>query len=124
MSSLANETDYAGGYIESFFANGNTKYKEEAAKFTIYINEAIAKGAHETGTGFSGWDIEVDESNLNPLFKQIAELAAQGEKSVLAWDTVLDPTPATIHVEEVQTLFMRDADVNAVITAHQEALSK
>ena len=34
-------TDYCGGFVESFWVNNNTKYKEEAAKFAIYINEKI-----------------------------------------------------------------------------------
>lgn len=29
-------TDYCGGYVESFWVNNNTKYKEEAAKFCSY----------------------------------------------------------------------------------------
>lgn len=124
MGDLENEADFAGGYIESFFANKNTKNPEAAAKFTIFINEAMAKAAHETGSGFSAWNIELDESNLNPLFIQISQLAAEGQSSVLAWDTVLDANTATTHVEEVQTLFAKDADVNAMIEAHKSAINK
>ncbi|HSL87569.1 MAG TPA: extracellular solute-binding protein, partial [Bacteroidales bacterium] len=66
-------SDYAGGFVESFWVNNNTANKEEAAKFAIYINEKMGVAAYETGTGFSGWKTEADESNLNPLFIQIKE---------------------------------------------------
>lgn len=117
-------SDYAGGFVESFWVNKNTKDKEEAAKFAIYINERMGVAAYETGTGFSGWTTEADESNLNPLFVQIKEILANSKEGVLAWDTSLDSEPATIHNEMVQTLFAPNADVSAFIEEHKAAINK
>ena len=86
-------TDYCGGYVESFWVNNNTKYKEEAAKFCIYINEKMGVASYETGSGFSGWTTKADESKLNPLFIQIKDLLAEGKQGVLAWDTSLEAEP-------------------------------
>ena len=119
-----NASDYAGGFIESFWVNKNTKYADEAAKFAIYINEKMGVAAYETGTGFSGWTTDADESNLNPLFIQIKDLLANSENGVLAWDTSLSSEPATIHNEQVQTLFSPSADVDSFIQAHKDAINK
>ncbi|ROR27203.1 carbohydrate ABC transporter substrate-binding protein (CUT1 family) [Mobilisporobacter senegalensis] len=119
-----NETDYAGGFIESFWVNKNTKYADEAAKFAIYINEKMGKAAYETGTGFCGWDVELDESKLNPLFVQIKGLLGESVEGVLAWDTSLESNPATIHNEQVQTLFAPNADVDAFIEEHKGAINQ
>lgn len=119
-----NDTDYAGGFVESFWVNKNTEYAEEAAKFAIYINEKMGKAAYETGTGFCGWNIELDESKLNPLFVQIKGLLGEGVEGVLAWDTSLDSNPATIHNEQVQTLFAPNADVNAFMEEHKTAINQ
>jgi len=119
-----NATDYAGGFVESFWVNKNTKYADEAAKFSIYINEQMGVAAYETGTGFCGWDVELDESKLNPLFIQIKGLLAGSEQGVLAWDTSLDSNPATIHNEQVQTLFSDGADVPAFISEHEAAINE
>lgn len=119
-----NATDYAGGFVESFWVNKNTKYEKEAAEFAIYINEKMGKAAYETGTGFCGWNVELDESKLNPLFIQIKGLLADSVEGVLAWDTSLDANPATIHNEQVQTLFAPNADVTAFIEEHQAAINK
>ena len=116
-------TDYVGCFAESFWANSQTKNPDEAAKFTIYINEKMGKAAYETGTGFCGWDIELDESKLNPLFIQIKELLADGKNGVLAWDISLDSNPATIHNEEVQTLFAPNPDIEAFIESHKSAIN-
>ena len=119
-----NETDYCGGFVESFWVNKNTKYADEAAKFAIYINEQMGKAAYETGSGFCGWDIDLDESNLNPLFIQIKDLLAGSETGVLAWDTSLDSNPATIHNEEVQTLFAPGADIDSFMEEHEAAINQ
>ncbi|SDJ02895.1 ABC transporter substrate-binding protein [Proteiniclasticum ruminis] len=124
VSGKGNATDYAGGFVESFWVNKNTANKEEAAKFAIYINERMGVAAYETGTGFSGWTTEADESNLNPLFIQIKEILGKSKAGVLAWDTSLDSEPATIHNEMVQTLFAPNADVDAFIEEHKAAINK
>ncbi len=119
-----NETDFAGGFIESFWVNKNTNHVEEAAKFAIYINEAMGKGAHETGTGFTGWTTPVDDSNLSPLFVEISKLVNEGEAAVLAWDTALDANTASIHLEQVQSLFTASGDPEAFVQAHKDAINK
>ncbi len=119
-----NPTDYCGGFIESFWINKNTKSPDEAAKFAIYINEKMGVAAYENGVGFSGWKTAADESKLNPLFVQIKELLNNSKEGVLAWDTSLDAEAATIHNEQVQTLFAAGADVEAFIEENQLAINK
>ncbi len=119
-----NPSDYAGGFIESFWVNKGTSYPAEAAEFAIYINEKMGQAAYETGTGFSGWTGDFDESGLNPLFIQIKELLSEGETGVLAWDTSLDSEPATIHNELVQTLFADGFDIEAFIEDHESAINQ
>ena len=116
-------TDYCGGFVESFWVNNNTKYKEEAAKFCIYINEKMGVASYETGSGFSGWTTPADESNLNPLFIQIKDLLSEGKQGVLAWDTSLESEPAAVHNEQVQTLFADGADIDAFIDEHKAAIN-
>lgn len=124
IADKGNEGDYCGGFVESFWVNKKTKHAEEAAEFAIYINEQMGKAAYETGTGFSGWNETLDESALNPLFIQIKELVAKGETGVLAWDTSLDANPATIHNEQVQTLFAPGADVGTFIEEQETAINQ
>lgn len=124
MNGSGNETDYCGGFVESFWVNKNTKHAEEAAKFAIYINEKMGVASYETGSGFSGWTTEADESGLNPLFIQIKDLLAQGKTGVLAWDTSLDSKPGAIHDETVQILFAPGADVDAFMEEHEAAINK
>ena len=107
MEGTGNETDY-----------------QEAVDFAAYINEKMGVAAYETGTGFSGWNSEADESQLNPLFIQIKDLLSEGKTGVLAWDTSLDAEPATVHNEMVQTLFAPGADVDAFMEEHKMAINQ
>lgn len=116
--------DYCGGFVESFWINKNCKYPAEAADFTLYINERMGVAAYETGTGFSGWKGNFNESRLNPLFVQIKNLLAEGREGVLAWDTSLDSEPATVHNEQVQTLFAQAANVTEFVNAHKAVINK
>lgn len=124
MEGTGNETDYCGGFVESFWVNNSTKYPQEAVDFAAYINEKMGVAAYETGTGFSGWNSEADESQLNPLFIQIKDLLSEGKTGVLAWDTSLDAEPATVHNEMVQTLFAPGADVDAFMEEHKMAINE
>lgn len=124
IAGKGNETDYCGGFVESFWVNKATAYPDEAAKFAIYINEKMGVASYETGSGFSGWTTPADESNLNPLFIQIKDLLGEGKEGVLAWDTSLDAEPATIHNEMVQTLFAPGADVDAFMEEHEAAINQ
>ena len=124
IAGKGSETDYCGGFVESFWVNKNTAYAEEAAKFAIYINEKMGKAAYETGSGFCGWDVDLDESKLNPLFIQIKDLLGNGKEGVLAWDTSLDANPATVHNEQVQTLFAPGADIDSFISEQEAAINQ
>lgn len=124
ITGKGNDTDYCGGFIESFWVNKECKYPAEAAEFAIYMNEKMGKTAYETGTGFSGWKGDFDESKLNPLFIQIKDLVNAGKTSVLAWDTSLESEPATVHNEQVQTLFAPGADTNEFIEEQAAVINK
>jgi len=124
ITGKGNNKDYAGGFIESFWVNKESKYPAESAEFIFFINEKMGQAAYESGTGFSGWAGTFDESKLNPLFIQIKELLSQSETSVLAWDTSLESEPATIHNEQVQTLFAVGANTDEFIEEHIAAINK
>lgn len=121
--SVSNETDYCGGYIDSFFINKNTENPDEVVDFYIYLCEELARARQESGQGFSGFTTPVDDSKLPPVSKMASELANETENGVVAWDTALDEEKAAVHLDEVQTLFLPGADPEAVIEEHKKVIS-
>lgn len=116
--------EFAGGYIESFWVNGNTKHKEEAVKFCKYINRVMGNKAEENSMGFTGWNDEVDKSKLNPLTVEISNIVKTSTGSVLAWDTSLDEAPTAAHLEAVQALFGGNNKISPeeFVKAHVDAM--
>ncbi|OON97251.1 MAG: ABC transporter substrate-binding protein [Candidatus Epulonipiscioides saccharophilum] len=117
-------TEYIGGFIESFWVNKNTQYKAEAAKFAIYISKQMGISSYETGTGFSAWRIEMDESKLNPLFIEVKNLLDKYEKGILAWDTVFPASIASKSNEKIQELFGSEVDPGKFIEEMKEIINK
>lgn len=94
-----------GGAIMGFMVNANTKYKDESAKATKYITENISKKLYATGAGIPTWKVDVDESTIPPLTKQIADIAKKSTDNVVWWDTYLDGADADVHKDLVAQLF-------------------
>ena len=99
------ETNFCGGFTESFLVNSSTKYPKESVEFMIYINRAMGKYCAETSQGFDGWKDKVDQSGWNDVFKQIDTMTSKCKTSVLAWDTFLDSAKTKAHQEDVEALF-------------------
>ncbi len=112
-------TEFKGGFIESFWVNGNTAHKEESAAFCKYINEVMGKAAAENSMGFAGWKGDIDTSKLNPLTLAIADQVKTQTGSVLAWDTSLDEAATVTHLEAVQALFGNKLTPEKFVEAHQ-----
>lgn len=116
--------EYSGGFIDGYFVNKATENPEISAELAYLLSTAIAKQMHESGEGFTAWNLPVDESTLTDLGKEVAALADTLEYGVIAWDTFLPGDIADIHLNAVQTLFSANPDVEKVIQEHQDALNK
>lgn len=101
----SSETNFCGGFTESFFVNSGTKHPKEAVNFMKYIDRTMGKYVEESGAGFDGWKDTVDESKNNAVFKQISTITSKSTSSVLAWDTFLDSAKTKVHQDDVQLLF-------------------
>jgi raffinose/stachyose/melibiose transport system substrate-binding protein len=122
--SSSNPTDYCGGSNSSFFVNKGTKNPKEAADFAVYITHAMGTQAMELGAGYSTWTTKEDESKLGKTFKSTLDLYNSSVDGVLTWDTTLEDNPASIHLEQAQSLLVPNADIDAFMQAHQENIGK
>ncbi|CDZ23948.1 hypothetical protein CCDG5_0819 [[Clostridium] cellulosi] len=100
------ETNFCGGFTESFLINSNTKHPKEAYEFMKYINRTMGKYVAQDSLGFDGWKDDVDTSNWNDIWKQIADMTSKCKVSTLAWDTFLDSAKTNAHQQDVLALFV------------------
>lgn len=99
------KNEILGGAIGGFMVNANTKYKEESVKAVKYIAENISKKLYATGAGIPTWKVDVDESKLSPLTKQIGDIAKKSTGNVVWWDSYLAGADADVHKDLVAQIF-------------------
>lgn len=94
-----------GGAIDCFMVSANTKHKDEAIQAAKTLAESFSKHGFENGAGIPAWKVDVDESKLTPLTKQINEIVANSTGNVVWWDTYLSGADADTHKNLVAELF-------------------
>ena len=91
-------TEFFGGANDSFMLNAAAKDKDGAFQALSYISSTMARESYITGSGLPAWKIApVDESTINPLTVQQANLIKTATGFCMWWDTFLGGAPADIH---------------------------
>ena len=91
-------TEFFGGANDSFMLNAAAKDKDGAYQALAYISSTMARESYITGSGLPAWKIApVDESAINPLTVQQANMIKNATGFCMWWDTFLGGAPADIH---------------------------
>jgi len=93
----SSKTEYFGGAGDGYMINSATKDPKLAADVLLFICEKLAHDMYEANTGFPGWKVQVDESKINPLTKEIAAMINEGTGWTLWWDVFLEGAAADTH---------------------------
>jgi raffinose/stachyose/melibiose transport system substrate-binding protein len=90
-------TEYLGGAGDGYMINSETKNPELAAKVLLFIAEKLAHDMYEANTGLPGWKVQVDESKISPLSKQISDMTKDSTGFTLWWDVFMEASDADTH---------------------------
>lgn len=90
-------TEYLGGAGDGFMVSSNTPNKELAVKVVKFIAEDMAREAYLANAGMPGWKVDVDDSNISPMVKEIVNMTKDSTSWVLWWDVFLEAADADIH---------------------------
>ena len=107
ISDGAGKTSYVGGGAVCFLVSKNTKYEAQAAKFSLYLSQAVSDQFFLTGNALPMWDYsKFDQSKLNPVQLEIMEnIAKPADGNVSAWDIFLQGNDAQTHKDLVAEIF-------------------
>lgn len=86
---LENPEEYVGASLSGYMVSAATEYPDVAAEAVKFISEQAAKNLYQSGAGLPAWQVDVDESVLNPLIISVNELYGEMSKGVANWDTLL-----------------------------------
>ncbi|PHV69348.1 ABC transporter substrate-binding protein [Sporanaerobium hydrogeniformans] len=101
-----NKNEFTGGAVDAIMVNADTKHKEAAVLFQKYFCENMARETYLAGAYLPAWKVDVDETNINPLTVQLAELTSQAEGFTLWWDTLLEGNDTQIYLNALQELLL------------------
>ncbi len=90
-------TEYFGGAGDGFMVSSNTPNKDVAVKVVKFIAEDMAREAYLANAGMPGWNVQVDDSNVSPMVKQMVNMTKDSTAWVLWWDVFLEAADADIH---------------------------
>lgn len=90
-------TEYFGGSGDGFMISANALDKDRAVKTVKFLCEDMAKECYIAGSGMPGWRIDVDDSKVAPLVKQLVSLTKDATGWVLWWDVFLEGADADTH---------------------------
>lgn len=97
-------TEYFGGAGDGFMVSSGTSNKDMAVKVVKFIAEDMAREAYLANAGMPGWNVQVDDSNVSPMVKQMVSMTKDSTAWVLWWDVFLEAADADIHKNLVAEL--------------------
>jgi raffinose/stachyose/melibiose transport system substrate-binding protein len=107
LGSAGSARDLTGGASDIFIVNAKTKYPKEAAEFAKYIAEHFTAELYQAGAGLPTWRVEVDESKIDRLTRNMVDLFAGIDTYTLWWDTLLEGEAAQTYLNALSSLFAK-----------------
>lgn len=101
----SDSTDLTGGVAGTFVVSANTQYKDQAVTCLKYIAQGFAKEAFEAGVSIPAWKLDIDESKVDTLTKQLMDLTNSAKTYTLWWNTYLDGSKSELYMNKSSELF-------------------
>lgn len=100
--------DFTGGASECFVVNSETKHPKEAVYALTEILQKFSRNLYEAGAGLPTWDVEVDESKIDPLTKKLVTMTDQAKSYTLWWNMYLEGEDSELYMKKSQELFAKE----------------
>ncbi|MFP4697331.1 MAG: extracellular solute-binding protein [Eubacteriales bacterium] len=105
-SDNAQITDFMGGASDTFMVSESTDNPDLAADVAFELTKSISKHAYLSGAGIPVWEVDYDDSEVNPLTRKIAEYTANASSFTLWFDTLMSSGDAGEYLDLLQQLYV------------------
>lgn len=105
-SANAKITDFMGGAADTIMASNATEYPDVAGNAVFELTRSISKYAYLDGAGVAAWQVDYDDSAVNPITKKVAEYATGATSFTLWFDTLMDANDAGEYLALLQELYI------------------
>lgn len=101
-------TDFMGGAADTLMVAQSTKHPDLAGKAVFELARSISKYAYLDGAGIAAWEVDYDDSSVNPITKKIAEYAGNATSFTLWFDTLMAAEDAGEYLALLQELYVEN----------------
>ena len=98
-------SDFMGGASDTFMVAKSTKYPEVACDAAFEIAKYISKNAYLEGVAIPAWKVDYDDSEVEPMTREIAGYTTEANSFTLWFDTLLPAEDANKYLELLQQLY-------------------
>lgn len=110
------QNSYIGGASATLMVSSESKQKEEAVEFAVFMSQKFSEYGYESGAHLPTWKYEGD-AELPDMQKRLTELMENADGFCLAWDTLLDAETADIHSNSLQGIYAKQTTAEQYIEA-------
>lgn len=103
----ASNLDFMGGPSDSLMVSSTSEHPDIAAEAMFEIAKGVSHYGYLAGCGLPAWAIDYDDSEINPLTKQVAAYVADAESFTLWFDTLMEAEDTDVYLEALQRLYLK-----------------
>lgn len=123
-SDNAKITDFMGGAADTIMVNASTEYPDVAGDAVFELTRSISKYSYLDGAGVAAWEVDYDDSAVNPITKKVAEYATGATSFTLWFDTLMDANDAGEYLALLQELYIGNLSPEEFVEAMANQLEK
>ena len=123
-SENAKITDFMGGAADTIMVNNDTKHPEVAGDAVFELTRSISQYAYLDGAGIPAWQVDYDDSSVNPITKKVADYASNATSFTLWFDTLMDANDAGEYLALLQELYIGNLTPEDFVKAMASQLEK
>lgn len=114
-------TDFTGGPDTAFAVSAGAKDIELTAEIAQYIAYELAVEKYKIGSSILPYvNVDVDESDINPLLREIYDLTKDAGSYTIWWDNLMEGKDATVYLNKLQELFVGNITPEQYVTELQK----
>lgn len=99
-------TDFMGGAADTIMVSNGTEHPDAAGNAVFELTRSISQYAYLDGAGIPAWQVDYDDSSVNPITKKVAEYASGATSFTLWFDTLMDANDAGEYLALLQELYI------------------
>lgn len=117
-------TDFMGGAADTLMVAASTENPDLSGEAVFELSRSISKYAYLDGSGIAAWNIDYDDSSINPITKKIAGYAGNATSFTLWFDTLMSAEDAGEYLALLQELYIGNITPEEFVESMANQLSK